>query len=220
MKTIRSPRRLVRHRRAERTIDILEQDNEMIAPKPCSGDKPEMPALAGANEVGNDISAPRPRRWNRVLAYGVLPGLVLVVAMAASYLKWVDSSQQDTELARMQSVQAATDGTAAMLSYHPETAEKDLTAARDRLTGPLKDSYAALIHDVVIPGAKQKQISTVAAVPAAASVSASAHHAVVLVFVNQTVTMGNEAPTNTASSVRVTLDRVNDRWMIAGFDPI
>ena len=43
---------------------------------------------------------------------------------------------------------------------------------------------------MVIPGAKEKQISAVATVPAAASVSAEPNHAVVLVFVNQTVVVG------------------------------
>ena len=107
-----------------------------------------------------------------------------------------------------------------MLSYQPGTVGKDLTAARDRLTGPLKDSYGSLINDVVIPGAKDEQISAVTEIPAAAAVSASQEHAVVLVFVNQTVTVGSDPPTSTASRVRVTLDKVGGRWLIAGFDPI
>ena len=48
----------------------------------------------------------------------------------------------------------------------------------------------------MIPGAKQKQISAVANVPAVASVSANPDHAVVLVFVNQTVIVGDGAPTS------------------------
>lgn len=107
-----------------------------------------------------------------------------------------------------------------MLSYKPDTAEKDLTAAQNRLTGQFKDSYASLTHDVVIPGAKQKQISAVANVPAAASVSATANHAVVLVFVNQTVIVGTDAPTSTTSCVRVTLDKHDGRWLISQFEPI
>jgi Mce-associated membrane protein len=42
---------------------------------------------------------------------------------------------------------------------------------------------------------------------------------VVLVFVNQTVVVGSSAPTDTASSVRVTLDRVDDKWLISAVDP-
>ena len=62
---------------------------------------------------------------------------------------------------------------AVLLSYQPDTVDKDLGAARDRLTGAFKDSYTQLIHDVVIPGAKKQRIAAVATVPAAASVSAT-----------------------------------------------
>jgi Mce-associated membrane protein len=41
-----------------------------------------------------------------------------------------------------------------------------------------------------------------------------------MVFVNQTVIIGADAPTDTASSVRVDLDNVDGRWLISGFDPI
>lgn len=73
---------------------------------------------------------------------------------------------------------------------------------------------------MVIPGAKKDHISAIATVPAAASVSATPNHAVTLVFVDQTVTVGNDAPTDTASTVRVTLDKVGGHWLISGFDPI
>ncbi len=159
-------------------------------------------------------------RWGKVVAYGVLPGLALTIAMGAGYLKWQGSSLGDSQRWAAETVRAATDSTVAMLSYRYDTVERDLGAARDRLTGQMKDSYTGLTHDVVIPGSKQKQISATATVPAAASVSASANHAVVLVFVDQTVTIGNDPPTNTASRVRVTLDKVGGRWLIAGFDPI
>lgn len=159
-------------------------------------------------------------RWRRVLAYGVVPVLALLLAMAGGYVKWRGSTVHDSQLSGAQAVQAATEGTIAMLSYRPDTVERDLGAARDRLSGDFKDAYTSLVHDVVTPGSRQKQISAVASVPAAASVSASYEHAVVLLFVNQTVTMGSDPPTNTASRVRVTLDKVHDRWLISRFDPL
>jgi Mce-associated membrane protein len=158
--------------------------------------------------------------WARLVAFGVLPGLALLLALGAGYLKWQDSSVRDAEVARIESVQSAKDGTVALLSYRPDSVDKDLSAARDRLTGDFRGSYTSLTNDVVIPGAKQKQISAVATVPAAASVSANEGQAVVLVFVNQTSTIGNDAPTDTASTVKVTLDKVGDHWLISGFDPI
>ena len=180
---------------------------------------------AADSDIDDDThSDPGQRRkaiqWRRVITYGVLPGLAVVLVMAAGYLKWYDSSARDSRLAGIESVRAASDGTVAMLSYRPDTIDNDLGAARDRLTGALKDSYTSLTHDVVIPGAKQRQISAAATVAAAASVSASPNRAVVLLFVNQTVIVGNDPPTNTASRVRVTLDKVDGRWLISAFDPI
>jgi Mce-associated membrane protein len=162
----------------------------------------------------------RGARWARILAFAALPGLALVLASGAGYLKWQYDSARDDAAARAQSVAAATESTIAVLSYRPDTAEKQLTAARERLTGNFRDSYSSLIHDVVIPGAQQKQISAVATVPAAASVSATANRAVVLVFVDQTITAGTDAPTNTASSVKVTLDKIGDQWLISDFTPV
>ena len=95
-----------------------------------------------------------------------------------------------------------------------------LEGAQSRLTGSFRDSYAQLIRDVVIPGAKEKKISAVASVPAAASVSATGTHATVMVFVNQTSTVGNDAPVNTSSVVRVNLDKVDGQWLVSGFDPV
>ncbi|MGB0437782.1 MAG: hypothetical protein ACPGIJ_12530, partial [Mycobacterium sp.] len=74
--------------------------------------------------------------------------------------------------------------------------------------------------DVVIPGAKEQRIAAVASVPAAASVSATPTEAVALIFVNQTVSVGQDPPTDTASRLQVTLEKVGDRWLISQFDPV
>jgi Mce-associated membrane protein len=176
-----------------------------------------------ADEASESAEPEKPKRriqWARVFAFGVLPAVALILALGAGYLKWMDNSVRDSENARDASVQAAKDSTTALLSYKPDTVEQQLNAARDLLTGEFRDSYTSLTNDVVIPGAKQKQIAAVATVPAAASVSANPNHAVVLVFVNQTVIVGQDAPTDTASSVRVTLDKIGDRWLISKFDPV
>jgi Mce-associated membrane protein len=162
----------------------------------------------------------RPIKWSRLLAFGVLPLLAVGIAAGAGFLKWQDAWVRGSRVAGIESVAAAKDSTAALLSYQPDTVDRDLRAARDRLTGGFKDSYTQLIQDVVIPGAKKQHISAVAVVPAAASVSATPKHAVALLFVDQTVAVGNDAPTGTSSIVRVTMDKTGGRWLISAFDPI
>jgi Mce-associated membrane protein len=158
--------------------------------------------------------------WSRVVAYALLPAMALLIASAAGYLKWQEATLREDLAAHPQSVQAAVDGTVALLSYRSETVDKDLEAAKSRLTGRFLDAYTSLTRDVVIPGAKQKQISATATVPAAALTSETAAHAAVLLYVDQTVVMGQSAPTNTASSVRVSLDKIDGRWLISQFDPV
>jgi Mce-associated membrane protein len=154
------------------------------------------------------------------LSYAVLPGLAMVLAGATEYTKWRDESPRAIQSAQVESVAAARQSTIKLLSYQADTVEKDLGAARDGLSGQFRDSYTALTHDVVIPGAKQRHISAVATVPAAASVSASQSRATVLLFINQSIIVGSDAPSSTASTVKVTLDKVDARWLISGFDPI
>lgn len=154
------------------------------------------------------------------MAFGVLPAAAVVLGAGAGFLGWQELQHGEVKAAAAESVSAARDTAVAILSYRADTVESDLNAARDRLTAPFLDSYTKLIHDIVIPGARTKHLSSTATVAAAASVSATADRAVVLVFIDQTATNGKDAPTGTASSVRVKLDKVGGRWLVSAFDPI
>jgi Mce-associated membrane protein len=156
--------------------------------------------------------------WSRVLVYGLLPALVLLLAVAAGLLKWKDSSDSDIDLARSQSVVAARDSAVALLSFRFDTVDRDVAAARERLTGAFRDTYTQQTQEELIPNAKERHVSATASVPGAASESATHNHAVVLLFVNQTIKIGGSAPADDASSVRVTLDKVGERWLVSGFD--
>jgi Mce-associated membrane protein len=158
--------------------------------------------------------------WSRVFAYRVLPALAVLLAVAAGYLIWSGASAPDSSALRDETVRIGSEDAVALLTYHAASVDKDLSGAGDRLTGDFKDAYSALIRQVVIPGAKEKRISVVAKATAAASVSATESHAVVLVFVNQTVTIGEGAPTDTAPVVRVVLEKVDGRWLVSHFDPV
>ena len=154
----------------------------------------------------------------RRLAVAVIATGLIV---ASAWLAWDGTARSGAEQAGNDAVQAARESIVAILSYRPDTAEESLsTAARERLTGRFLDDYSQLITTVVVPNAIQKDIAASARVPAAAVVSAAADRAVLLVYVDQTTAVGEESPTQTNSSVRVTMERVDGRWLIAGFDQI
>jgi Mce-associated membrane protein len=213
----------------ESSADHPEPDAPTEVAEVADADADETPdvepteAEASEAEPAADPDPVTPKRrvdWARVFAFGVIPAVALLLALGAGYLKWQDNSVRNADTAAAESVQVAKDSTIAMLSYKPDTVEQQLNDARNRLTGEFQESYTGLINDVVIPGAKEKQITAVASVPAAASVSAEPNKSVVLVFVNQTVAVGQDPPTDSTSSVRVTLEKVDGRWLISEFDPV
>jgi Mce-associated membrane protein len=200
--------------------DLAERDD--LADEAEAADEADLLDLEEEDE-GDVAEAPVERSsrfsWTRLLV-AVLPILALILALGVGYLKWLDGTARESRAAAEQSIRAASDSTIAILSYKPETVDRDLKAAADRLAEPFRQQYTQLVNDVVAPGAKQQHITAVATVPAAASVLATGKHAVVLVFVDQTTTIGNDAPTQSTSSVRVSLEKVDGRWLISQFDPV
>lgn len=209
---------------SETTTAVESHSVETVDSETDSEESGADPQLATSAEPDEDDAARvgegRRLSWRVVLAYVVLPALAVSFAVAAGYFGWRSNESREAGTARIDALAAAKDTTVALLSYKPDTAEKDLTAAQARLTGTFKDSYAQLTRDVVIPGAKQKQITATATVPAIASVSVTPKHVVALLYVNQTTVIGGDAPSDSVSTVRVTVDKVDGRWLVSEFDPI
>jgi Mce-associated membrane protein len=195
-----------------KSSDAVDEETPSQNPAPPTVDVPATSADGGRRGFRSTVA--------RAVVFGILPAIALLLAWGIAWLKWWEGGNRAAEAAGAESVKAATDSTIALLSYQPDTVDKELVSARDLLTGAFRDSYTSLTNDVVIPGAKQKHISAVATVPAAAAVSTTKNHAVVLVMVNQTTVVGTDSPTQTATSIKVTLDKVAGRWLISDFNPI
>ncbi len=160
------------------------------------------------------------RRSDRVLIAAVLMAALLLAAGAA----WLFSDAAGRRAgvrAGSDAAQAARDAIVAISSYQPATVRETLdAAARDRLTGEFLDDYTQLTKTVVVPESVGRKISATATVPAVAVVSSETRHAVVLAYVDQIRTEGAGAPEKSTSTVRVTMDNVDGRWLISNFEPI
>jgi Mce-associated membrane protein len=160
------------------------------------------------------------RRW---LVPIVLVVLLLGSAGLASwaYLVQLRPDQQTNDAVATATIKAASEGTVALLSYSPETLDKDFAAAKGHLTGDFLSYYTQFTQDIVSPAAKQKQVKTSAAVVKAAVSELTPDSAVVLVFLNQTTTSkDNPDGSFSGSAVKVGLTKVNGTWLISKFDPV
>jgi Mce-associated membrane protein len=156
-----------------------------------------------------------------------LGAVLLTLVLAATgllgglyYLQYRPDRDTDTSVAQT-AMRAATDGTVALLSYSPETLDRDFAAAKSHLTGDFLDYYNTFTTQVVAPAVAQKAVKTNAAVVRAAVTELRSGAAVVLVFVNQSTSSSDKPdPSMSSSSVLVTLTKVDDAWLISSFDPV
>jgi Mce-associated membrane protein len=168
------------------------------------------------------------RGWSRPLRnVKVFPALlVLLLLISAGVTAWVyfeqyrPKQQINAGVAR-EVVSAASDGTVALLSYSPESLDKDFANAKSHLSGDFLSYYDQFTAQIVAPAAKEKALKTIAHVIGAGVAELHPDSAVVLVFVDQSTTSKDKPdPSMAASSVKVTLTRVNGNWLITKFDPV
>jgi Mce-associated membrane protein len=167
------------------------------------------------------------RRPARAVA-GRIGAIALAVALLASagvtawlYFGQYRADRQTNDAAANVALDAAKTGTVAMLSYSPESLDKDFANAKSHLTGDFLSYYTNFTQQVVTPAAKQKAVKTSAAVVRAAVSELHPDSAVVLVFINQNTT-SKENPDGAfaASAVKVGLKKINGTWLISSFDPV
>ena len=177
-------------------------------------------------------SQPEPRdSIVRQVARGVrarLGAILLAAALVISagvaawlYFEQYRPDQETNPAAATVALDAAKSGTVALLSYSPESLDKDFAAAKSHLTGDFLSYYTQFTEQIVTPAAKQKSVKTSAAVVRAAVSELHPDSAVVLVFINQnTISKENPDGSFAASAVKVGMKKINDTWLISAFDPV
>ncbi|QUR69939.1 twin-arginine translocation pathway signal [Mycobacterium spongiae] len=155
--------------------------------------------------------------WRPIALTALVVGSLGLVS--CMYLFRYSPDRQVADVAAQQAIQAASDGATALLSYSPESLDRDFANARSHLTGGILEYYTKLTEQTVAPTATRQHIVMNTKVIRAAVSELHRNSAVVLVFLSQT-TMSKDKPdpTTTSSSVLVTLTKVKGSWLITKFD--
>ncbi|MGX9792661.1 hypothetical protein [Mycobacterium sp. MMS18-G62] len=193
----------------------------------------ETPDAAEAGEESAETQAqsePKDSGVRRTLrgAKSKLGVILLAAALVASagvaawlYFYQYRPDQQTNDAAAGVALEAAKTGTVSLLSYSPESLDKDFANAKSHLTGEFLSYYTQFTEQIVTPAAKQKSVKTTASVVQAVVSELHPDSAMVLVFINQNTT-SKENPDGAfaASSVKVGLKKINGTWLISSFDPV
>ncbi len=146
--------------------------------------------------------------------------LVASTGFASGYFFSVYRSDwQTNDAARHQAVRAASDGAVALLSYSPETLARDFSNAKSRVTENYLPYYQQFADQIVGPSAQRGQVTTTATVVKAAVSEMQPDLAIVLVFVKQkTANKVKPEPVVTSNSLKITMKKVNNSWLIEKFE--
>jgi Mce-associated membrane protein len=157
----------------------------------------------------------------RILAGLLVLLIVASLSLLGSLLYFSYLPDRDTDAAAAKAaISAASDGTVAVLSYSPDTLDRDFSSAKSHLTGDFLSYYGQFTREIVGPAAKQKGVKTTAVVLRAALSEFHPNSGVVLLFVNQTTqSKDRPEPTMTSSSVLVTMTKADGKWLISSFNP-
>jgi Mce-associated membrane protein len=199
------------------TVDVAETAGDEAA-------KAEEAAEPATESTPRDSIVRRSVRGVRSKLVVILLAAALIAsAGVASWLYFNEyRPDQETDAAASKvALDAATNGTVALLSYSPESLDKDFAAAKSHLTGDFLSYYTQFTEQIVTPAAQQKAVKTTASVVQAAVSEIHPNSAVVLVFVNQNTT-SKENPDGAfaVSSVKVSLSKIDGTWLISSFDPV
>jgi Mce-associated membrane protein len=171
--------------------------------------------------------SPRRKRWRVNRDVKIFPVILVALTLvsggvaAAMYFAWYRPDQQTNPGAEQTVIRAASDGTVALLSYSPDSLDKDFASAKSHLSGDFLSYYDQFTQQIVAPAAKQKSLKTTAHVMRAAVSELHPEKAVVLVYVDQNTTSKDSPdPAMAASSVLVSMTRVNGTWLITKFSPV
>ncbi len=197
--------------------EAIEKIDEPEKPE-AEPEAPATPKRAKRNVLGG-VGQGAKNHW-------VAVSLALALVAAAALTAWMFFSvykpdQQTDDAAAQSAIRAASDGTVALLSYSPDSLDKDFATAKSKLTGSFLSYYTQFTEQIVAPAAKQKAVKTQAAVVRAALSEIRPESAVVLVFINQT-TESKDRPDASFinSAVRVTMQKIDGGWLISSFDPV
>jgi Mce-associated membrane protein len=207
----------------ETTPDVEPTDGVEID---TAADDKEDSAVAEIDEAADTADSSSAARRS-LPAIPLIPAALVLGLLAAGLLAgWLYFTQyrpdtQTDDAVAQSVVNAARDGTVALLSYKPDTLNQDFAAAKSHLTGDFLNYYDQFTKEVVTPAAQTKGVTTTAQVAGAAVSELNPDKAVVLVFINQATTSKERPdPAMASSSAKVSLAKVHGEWLITKFDPL
>lgn len=155
---------------------------------------------------------------SRLLIVIVLVLLVIASGALAGWKAEQASSAKAAEADRTAAAAAAKTEIPQILTYSYKTLSRDLARGAADTTGQFKGEFNLEAQQIIEPQVPKQQVTTVAQAPVAAPVDSSGDQVTVLVFIHQTTTSkANPKGQASSSALRVTMQKVNGKWLVENY---
>lgn len=130
---------------------------------------------------------------------------------------------RDTKLAedaRGEALDAGKQTAGIMFGYQPDNVEQHVADTRESLSGPAQQQYDEIITEANLVAEVQKQqVKSEVSIQDAGVVSSTRDTALLLIFMNQSVTRdGKDLVSVNASRLQYSMEREGDRWLVTNID--
>lgn len=147
--------------------------------------------------------------------------VVVVLALVVGFVFMQVHARDTREDNRRAALDAAEKKLVQVLSYNFRTVDEDVARAEKHLTGKFASDFKQFSSKLIVPNAKGEKITTDVEVVATSSVKVQDDQVVALMFVNQTTKRkGAKEPRIDGSRLRLTMEQVDDRWLISELTPV
>lgn len=163
------------------------------------------------------IAVPADRRF--LAGWAVVVGAAVIVALVAGLLALRGGKDESGERAAVERAAAA--AAEALMTFTPADGPARRAAASSQLTGVLAADYEARGPDVVFPGATASHITMSAKVLDVGVTDLRPDDAHALLFVDQTIRVGDDPGPETVGVARwATMRRIGGVWRLARLEPV
>lgn len=154
----------------------------------------------------------------RLVIVAVLVVLVIGSGVLAGFKAKQASDAKAAAADRQAAAAAAKTEIPQILTYSYKTLSKDLARGQADTTGQFKGEFSLEAKQIIEPQVPKQQVSTRAQAPVTAPVASSGDQVTVLVFVDQSTTSKSQPKARVAASeLRVTMQKVHGKWLVANY---
>lgn len=130
---------------------------------------------------------------------------------------------RDTKLAedaRGEALDAGTHTATMMFGYQPDNVAQQVEQTKTLLTGPAQKEYDEIVTNTnLVVAVKDQQVKSEVTIQEAGVVNATRDTALILIFMNQSVTKGGKDLVSIeASRLEYSMERSGDKWLVSNID--